>query len=49
VEGREAGPASNEAAAAALGTSLAERLLAEGAATILAEVRGAAAPVVTEP
>jgi hydroxymethylbilane synthase len=49
VEGREAGPASNEAAAAALGTSLAERLLTEGAATILAEVRGAAAPVVTEP
>jgi hydroxymethylbilane synthase len=49
VEGREAGPASNEAAAEALGTSLAERLLGEGAATILAEVREAAAPVVTEP
>ena len=50
VEGHEAGPASNEAAAEALGTTLAERLLGEGAATILAEVRAAAAPpVVTEP
>jgi len=49
VEGRETGPASNEAAAAALGTALAERLLGEGAATILAEVREAAAPAVTEP
>jgi hydroxymethylbilane synthase len=49
VEGREAGPASNEAAAAVIGTALAERLLAEGAATILAEVRAAVAPVVTEP
>jgi len=49
VEGREAGPANAEAAAEALGTTLAERLLAEGAATILAEVRETAAPVVTEP
>jgi hydroxymethylbilane synthase len=49
VEGREAGQASNEAAAEALGTTLAERLLAEGAGGILAEVRQAAAPVVTEP
>jgi hydroxymethylbilane synthase len=49
VEGREIGPAGNEAAAAALGTILAERLLAEGAATILAEVRAAVAPAVTEP
>ena len=49
VEGREAGPAINEAAAAAIGTSLAERLLPEGAAGILAEVRGAGAPAVTEP
>jgi hydroxymethylbilane synthase len=49
VEGREAGPASNEAAAEALGATLAERLLAEGADSILAEVRQAAAPVVTEP
>jgi hydroxymethylbilane synthase len=49
VEGREAGPASNEAAANALGTTLAERLLADGAATILAEVRAVGAPVVSEP
>ena len=49
VEGREAGPAMDEAAAAGIGTALAERLLAEGAATILAEVRAAVAPVVTEP
>jgi hydroxymethylbilane synthase len=49
VEGRDAGPAGDEAAAAAVGTALAERLLGEGAATILAEVREAAAPVVTEP
>ena len=49
VEGREAGPAGNEAAADVLGTALAERLLAEGAATILAEVRATAAPVVSEP
>lgn len=49
VEGREAGAGGNEAAAAALGTALAERLLGEGATTILAEVREAAAPAVTEP
>jgi hydroxymethylbilane synthase len=49
IEGREAGPASDEAAAAALGTTLAERLLGEGAAAILSEVRDAVAPVVTEP
>jgi len=49
VEGVEARAARNEAAAAALGTALAERLLGEGAATILAEVREAAAPTVTEP
>lgn len=49
VEGREAGPAGNEVAAEALGTALAERLLAEGAAAILAEVRATAAPVVSEP
>ena len=49
VEGREAGPASNEAAAEALGVNLAERLLAEGADVILAAVRTATAPVVTEP
>lgn len=49
VEGHEAGPAANESVAEALGTSLAERLLAEGAAAILAQVRAVAAPVVTEP
>jgi hydroxymethylbilane synthase len=49
VEGYQAGPASNEAAAATLGTTLAERLLGEGAATILAEVRQGVAPAVTEP
>jgi len=49
VEGDEAGPVSDEAAAAALGTALAERLLGEGAAAILSEVREAAAPSVPEP
>jgi hydroxymethylbilane synthase len=49
VEGHDAAPAADEAAAAALGTGLAERLLGEGAATILAEVREAAVPAVTEP
>lgn len=49
VDGRDAGPAADEAAAAALGTALAERLLSEGAAAILAEVRRVAAPAVSEP
>ncbi len=49
VDGNEVGPGDNEAEAEAIGTALAERLLAEGAATILAEVRAAAAPGVTEP
>jgi hydroxymethylbilane synthase len=49
VEGEESGPASDEAAASALGTVLAERLLGQGAAAILAEVREAAAPPVPEP
>ena len=49
VEGVEAAPARNEAAAAALGTALAERLLGEGAAAILSEVRQASAPAVAEP
>ncbi|MEP7226862.1 MAG: hydroxymethylbilane synthase [Gemmatimonadales bacterium] len=49
VEGGGAGSAINEAAAAAIGTTLAERLLPEGAAAILAEVRAAVAPFVTEP
>lgn len=49
VEGYEVGSANDDDQAAALGTTLAERLLAQGAAEILAEVRSAAAPVVTEP
>jgi hydroxymethylbilane synthase len=49
VEGEEAGPANDEAAAAAIGNLLAERLLGQGAMLILAEVREAAAPPVPEP
>jgi hydroxymethylbilane synthase len=49
VEGRMEGEATDEAAAAALGTALAERLLGEGAAEILAEVRTVMAPEVTGP
>jgi hydroxymethylbilane synthase len=39
----------DEAEAVALGVALAERLLAEGAAGILADVRAGAAPVISEP
>ena len=49
IEGRVAGAASDEAGAAVLGADLAERLLAQGAAAILAETRDSTAPVVTEP
>jgi hydroxymethylbilane synthase len=49
VDGAHAGPVANEAAATDLGTALAERLLAEGAASILAEVRSAVGPPVPEP
>lgn len=49
VGGSEAGFAGSEAAAAELGSALAERLLAEGAAAILAEARSAGVPAVTEP
>lgn len=49
VGGEETASAADEVEAAALGTSLAERLLAEGATAILAEVRAAAAPTVSEP
>jgi len=50
AEGTSTAAAVDEAAAAAIGTELAERLLGEGAAEILAEVRsGAAAPGVSEP
>jgi hypothetical protein len=49
AEGTEEGLVRDEAHAAELGTRLAERLLERGAAAILAEVRAAVAPVVTEP
>jgi hydroxymethylbilane synthase len=49
IEGIEVGLVHDESEADALGTALAERLLAEGAAGILADVRTSAAPVVTEP
>lgn len=49
VEGRQTGQVSDETGAERLGTALAERLLAEGAASILTEVRSAVAPLVTEP
>jgi hydroxymethylbilane synthase len=49
VEGRESGPVPDEESAVELGTALAERLLAQGADDILADVRGAPAPRVTEP
>jgi hydroxymethylbilane synthase len=49
VEGHEVGPAGDEDQAAALGSGLAERLLAEGAGTILAETRAAGTPAVSEP
>jgi hydroxymethylbilane synthase len=49
VSGQEAGSDESEADAEALGTRLAERLLAEGGAAILTEVRSSVVPVVTEP
>ncbi len=49
VEGIETGTAADEDEADALGVALAERLLEDGADAILAEVRAAAAPVVSEP
>ena len=49
VEGVESGPARTEAEADSLGVALAERLLEDGADSILAEVRAAGAPVVPEP
>lgn len=49
VEGHEAGPAEVEDQAEQLGTRLAQRLLEEGAATILMEVRSGNAPLVSEP
>ncbi len=49
VEGTEEAVVRDEAHAAEIGTVLAERLLENGAAAILSEVRAAAAPAVTEP
>lgn len=49
VSGQEAGSDESEAAAEALGTRLAERLLADGGAAILAGIRSTVVPVVTEP
>ena len=49
VDGEAVGVAPDEDAAAALGTSLAERLLAQGGSEILAAVRSSPEPVVTEP
>lgn len=48
-EGREEAVVGDIAEAERLGSTLAERLLAEGAGEILAEVRGGAAPAVPEP
>ena len=49
VEGVESGAVADEHAADALGAALAERLLHEGAASILAEVRAVVVPAVPEP
>ncbi len=49
AEGRERGPVRSPEDADRLGNALAERLLGEGAASILAEVRAGVAPVVSEP
>jgi hydroxymethylbilane synthase len=49
VEGREVGPTRDEEEASALGIALAERLLVDGAGTILAGARATEAPAVTEP
>jgi len=49
AEGRERGLVRTPQDAERLGSSLAERLLREGAATILAELRAGVVPVVSEP
>jgi hypothetical protein len=49
MEGMEVGTEGDEEAAMALGSALAERLLAEGADSILRDVRMASLPVVSEP
>jgi hydroxymethylbilane synthase len=49
VEGIETAPARDERAAEGLGVTLAARLLGDGAASILVEVRASAVPAVPEP
>ena len=49
VEGHRGGPVRVAEEAELIGTALAERLLSEGGAAILAEARAAAAPAVSEP
>jgi hypothetical protein len=49
VAGVERGDAGDELAAEQLGVRLADRLLGEGAADILVEVRSRTGPVVSEP
>jgi hydroxymethylbilane synthase len=49
VEGEEIGSATDEKEAEALGSRLADRLLLQGAAEILAEARSVIAPAVSEP
>jgi hydroxymethylbilane synthase len=49
IEGMELGTAGDEEAAMALGSALAERLLAEGAGSILMDARAASLPTVPEP
>jgi hypothetical protein len=49
AEGWERAPVRTQEDADRLGTALAERLLSEGAAGILAEVRAGVGPAVSEP
>jgi hydroxymethylbilane synthase len=49
IEGMEVGTVDDEKAAAELGSTLAQRLLAEGAGSLLADARAAALPAVPEP
>jgi hydroxymethylbilane synthase len=49
AEGRERRPVESPTDAEALGSALAERLLAEGAAAILAEARAGGIPAISEP
>jgi hypothetical protein len=49
VDGQEIGPVRDEREADDLGVRLAARVLEDGAASILSEVRAAQAPAVPEP